>query len=161
MSTKEVVERLYGAFARRDGDGMAACYADAATFWDPVFLDLDGAGVRAMWRMLTSRATDLEVTLDGVDVDGDRATARWTARYTFAATGKKVVNKISSAITVAGDRVIKQRDSFDFPAWARQAFGFTGRLLGGTGFFRRKVQKTAAANLEAYRSKQAAITRER
>ena len=30
-----LIERLYGAFGRRDGETMAACYAPEATFRDP------------------------------------------------------------------------------------------------------------------------------
>jgi hypothetical protein len=38
----ELIARLYGAFDRRDGDAMAACYAPDARFNDPVFGDLSG-----------------------------------------------------------------------------------------------------------------------
>ncbi len=155
-ATREVVERLYRCFAARDGDGMAACYADDATFADPVFPALDGPGVRAMWRMLTGRATDLAVSLDGLEVDGERATARWTARYTFTGTGRAVVNRVTSELTVASGRITRQRDSFGFHRWARQALGTMGLLLGWTPFVRNKVRRTAAANLAAYRAKPAA-----
>ncbi|HVK74931.1 MAG TPA: nuclear transport factor 2 family protein [Kofleriaceae bacterium] len=154
--TREVVERLYRAFAARDGEGMAACYADHATFGDPVFPELDGRGVRDMWRMLTGRSTDLEVTLDALDVDGARATARWTARYTFTATGRRVTNRVTSDLTVDGGRITRQRDDFDFGRWARQAFGVAGVLLGWTPPFKGKVRRTAAANLAAFQRKTAA-----
>src|SRR5215207_6314939 len=42
----ELVERFYGAFARGDGDAMAACYAPGAHFSDPVFTDLRRRGAR-------------------------------------------------------------------------------------------------------------------
>ena len=34
---KQLIERFYAAFGRRDGDAMAACYAPDASFSDPVF----------------------------------------------------------------------------------------------------------------------------
>src|SRR4051812_46648134 len=56
-----IIERFYGAFARRDGAAMAACYAPEATFSDPAFGRLDAADAGAMWRMLTERAEDLRI----------------------------------------------------------------------------------------------------
>ncbi|MFT4048815.1 MAG: nuclear transport factor 2 family protein [Solirubrobacterales bacterium] len=38
----KLIERFYAAFASRDGETMAACYAPDATFSDPVFPDLSG-----------------------------------------------------------------------------------------------------------------------
>ena len=151
-ATREVVERLYRCFATRDGDGMAACYADVAHFSDPVFPYFDGPGVRAMWRMLLGRSRGLDSTVDGLDVTGDRAVARWTARYTFAATGRPVVNRVTSTITVAGERITHQRDDFDFHRWARQALGVTGLLLGWTPLVRNKVRRMAAANLATFQA---------
>ena len=47
-----------------------------------------------MWRMLLSRATDLQVTLDEASADAEGGKARWTARYTFSRTGRPVVNQV-------------------------------------------------------------------
>ena len=47
-----LINRFYEAFARQDGETMAACYAPDAHFHDPVFQDLHGDEVGAMWRML-------------------------------------------------------------------------------------------------------------
>ena len=50
-----VADRLYAAFARRDAEAMAACYADDASFSDPAFPDLRGEPVRDMCRILIAR----------------------------------------------------------------------------------------------------------
>ena len=63
---EELLERFYGAFAKRDGAGMEACYSPDVSFSDPVFTDLHGAEAGGMWRMLTGRAKDLEVELPSV-----------------------------------------------------------------------------------------------
>ena len=49
-----------------------------------------------MWRMLTSRAEDLEVELLEHGADGDRGSARWVARYTFTQTGRPVRNEVQA-----------------------------------------------------------------
>ena len=152
-ATRAVAERFYQGFAARDPEAMAACYADDARCSDPVFPDLDARGARDMWRMLLGRATDLSFTLDRLDTDGDRASAAWTARYTFSATGRKVENRITSELTIAGDRIHRHRDQFDLWRWSRQALGVPGLLLGWSPLIRGKVRRTAAANLAAYQRK--------
>ena len=75
MSAEEaaLIERFYSAFARRDGDEMAAGYAPDATFSDEVFVDLRGDEVGSMWRMLCSRGEDLKVEHSGVSAEDGSA----------------------------------------------------------------------------------------
>ena len=97
----ELIQRFYAAFKAHDGDAMAACYTPDATFSDPVFTDLKGDEPGAMWRMLTSRATDLELQLVEHGAQGDSGHARWIADYTFTQTGRKVRNDVRSQFTFA------------------------------------------------------------
>src|SRR5581483_2211455 len=92
----ELIQHFYAAFARLDGDSMAACYAPNARFSDPVFSDLRGEEPGAMWRMLTSRANDLAVTLSEHDADETVGHAHWIADYTFS-TGRRVHNDVTAA----------------------------------------------------------------
>ncbi len=143
----DLIQRFYAAFAARDGAAMAACYGPGATFSDPVFSDLSGDQPGAMWRMLTGRATDLEVELAEHAADGDSGTARWIARYTFTQTGRPVVNDVRSDFKFADGLISEQRDSFDFHRWARQALGAKGLLLGWAPPFRAAVGRQALAGL--------------
>jgi ketosteroid isomerase-like protein len=71
-----LIREFYAAFARRDAEGMARCYHEEVFFSDTVFPRLHGAEAGDMWRMLLSRAADLEVTLDSAQADataGSRA----------------------------------------------------------------------------------------
>jgi hypothetical protein len=47
--------------------------------------------------------------------------------------------------------IIKHTDDFDIWNWSKQAFGFTGQLLGWTGFFQKKIQQQALASLQKYK----------
>ncbi len=85
MSSRSVVQSLYEAFSRHDGEAMAACYRPDATFCDSAFGELTGASVGNMWRMLTSRGGDTTVvTFRDVRVEGDKGWAHWEAKYKFA-----------------------------------------------------------------------------
>lgn len=152
MSNQALLEGFYAAFARRDGEAMAAAYAPAATFSDPVFVGLRDGEPGAMWRMLTSRSADLAVELVSCTADDATGKAHWIATYTFGQTGRKVVNDVRSSFRFADGKIVDQRDEFDFHRWAGQALGLSGKVLGGTSLLRKKVQGTARAGLDAFRA---------
>ena len=150
-SNEELIEQFYGAFAQRDGAGMAACYAADVHFSDPVFVDLRGPEAGAMWRMLTERGTDLRVELLERSADGDRGTAHWRAHYTFTQTGRPVVNDVRASLRFGGDGLVTDHvDDFDFHRWARQALGPSGLLLGWTPLLRSAVRRRARAGLDEF-----------
>jgi ketosteroid isomerase-like protein len=149
-----LITKFYTAFQQRDYKTMQACYADDATFSDPVFTDLDSRQVKAMWEMLCRRsADDFRLEFKNIKTDGNNATAQWTAWYTFTATGRKVVNRIKADFVIDNGRIIRHTDHFSFYTWARQAFGFTAVLLGWTIMFKKKVRLTALGNLEKFMEK--------
>ena len=121
-----LITRFYTAFAARDGVAMTACYHPDARFSDPAFLDLRGAEVSAMWRMLTSRSKDLTLTFSDVEATAQQGSAKWLALYTFGATGRKVENRISAAFVFKDGLILEHSDLFDFWRWARQALGPMG-----------------------------------
>src|SRR5262249_45509171 len=87
-----LIERFYEAFQRRDVDAMAACYAPDVRFGDPVFVELHGAEVIDMWRMLVSRAQEFTLAFSHVTADERSGSAHWVASYVFSQTGRTVVN---------------------------------------------------------------------
>lgn len=147
---RALIERFYAAFDRGDGHAMATCYAPDARFSDPAFGELRGEQVGGMWRMLTSRATDLDVDLAEHDADETTGSARWIARYTFARTGRPVTNDIRASFRFANGLISEHDDSFSFHAWSRQALGPPGLLLGWTPLVRNKVREQARAELEKF-----------
>jgi len=147
---EELIERLYGALGRHDGDAMAACYAPGASFSDPVFPDLHGEEPGAMWRMLTGRADDLEVELVERKADSERGSAHVLAHYTFTQTGRYVHNDIRASFRFADGLIAEQLDSFSFHRWSRQAFGPLGLLLGWTPLLRAGVRRRSRAALDEF-----------
>jgi ketosteroid isomerase-like protein len=143
----ELIERFYAAFARRDGDAMAACYAPDATFRDPVFGQLDAAETAAMWRMLVGRAPDLKVELAEHDADATQGTARWIAHYTFSRTGRPVVNDVRAKFAFRDGLIVEHVERFNFWRWARQALGPIGLFMGWSPGLRLRVHREARAGL--------------
>ncbi len=146
----DLIDRFYAAFAKHDGNAMAACYTDDATFADPVFTDLSGKEPGAMWRMLTARSQDLQVELVDRAAAGDGGSAHWIARYTFGQTGRPVVNDVSSTFLFRDGLIAEQRDDFDFYRWTRQALGPMGVALGWTPIVQGSVRRKAQAGLDQF-----------
>lgn len=144
---------FYGAFAAKDGATMARAYAADAQFSDPVFTELRGAEVGAMWQMLCARATDLRIEASGIAADDRNGSAHWEAWYTFTKTGGKVHNVIDATFEFRDGKIAVHRDAFDFWRWAGMALGTSGKLLGWTPFLQNMVRKEARAGLAKYMAK--------
>lgn len=147
--TEAVIKCFYAAFARLDGEAMAACYGADARFSDPVFADLRGDEPGAMWRMLTGRAKDLEVKLVERAASATDGSAHWLADYTFS-TGRRVHNDVRAEFSFEHGLIAEHRDSFSFYAWARQALGPIGLALGWTPILRARVQREARTGLDQF-----------
>jgi ketosteroid isomerase-like protein len=148
---RATIERLYAAFGQCNGAAMTACYAPGAHFRDPAFGDLEGDEIGAMWRMLTGRATDLEIELQEHEAGEESGIAHWIARYTFS-TGRPVVNDVHARFRFAPDsRIADHVDEFDFRNWAKQALGPSGHLVALLPPLRSKARAKALEQLAAYR----------
>ena len=141
---------LYNAFAARDGDAMASAYTPDAAFSDPVFTDLHGKEVGAMWKMLCSRAKDLRVEARDISASDLEGKAHWEAWYTFTKTGRPVHNVIDATFEFRNGRIAVHRDQFDLWKWAGQALGTSGKLLGWSPIIQGAVRKQAREGLAKY-----------
>ncbi|MFN8160730.1 MAG: nuclear transport factor 2 family protein [Solirubrobacterales bacterium] len=149
-ANRQLIERLYAAFGRSDGEAMAACYTPDAHFRDPAFGDLEGPEVGAMWRMLTGRATDLSIQLRKHRASDEEGTANWRARYTFNQTGRLVENDVQASFRFRDGLIADHLDDFDLGAWARQALGLRGVLVSLLPPLRAKARERARTQLEAF-----------
>ena len=145
-----LISRFYDAFGSRDHVTMGASYSADARFSDPVFQDLHGAEVRAMWRMLCERGVDLEVGYADVEADGDSGSARWWADYTFSATGRPVHNEIRASFRFERGLIAEHDDRFSFWAWTRQALGPVGTFAGWSPPVQNKIRGQAGKSLRDF-----------
>jgi ketosteroid isomerase-like protein len=146
-----LIDRFYQAFGRRDAAAMAACYHAEVEFSDPVFPSLRGAEAGRMWAMLCARGKDLTIEHSGVLADDTTGVAHWDARYSFSATGRKVLNRIDASFRFRDGLIVHHVDRFSFYRWSRQALGPLGLVLGWTPLVRNKVRAQAAKGLAEFR----------
>lgn len=145
-----LIRKFYAAFARNDYVAMQSAYHPGASFSDPVFRDLSSAEVKAMWEMLITASTDLQVTFRNVKADNQVGECHWEARYSFSATGRKVHNIISARFQFLDGQIGRHEDHFDFWRWSRMALGAPGLLLGWSPYLLAKVRKKARARLNRF-----------
>jgi hypothetical protein len=148
---------FYEAFQRRDHQAMARCYAMDARFRDPVFTDLNGWRIGAMWRMLCERAADLQVVASKITASDDQGSAHWEATYTFTASGRRVHNVIDARFIFANGKIMDHTDTFDLWRWSRQALGVKGLLLGWSPPVQQAIRAQAARGLETFIAKNAPV----
>ncbi len=147
---QQLIDRFYTAFNERDAETMARSYADDSTFEDPAFGELTADEARDMWRMLLGRATDLRAEYRDIHADDRSGSAHWEAYYTF--NGHPVHNVIDATFSFTDGLISRHVDDFDWPRWAGQALGLTGKVLGRTSFLRSRVRANARKQLDTFRA---------
>ena len=150
---KTLIESFYTAFQQRDAATMISCYHDDIIFHDPAFGELRGEDAKTMWRMLCRNATDLRIEFSGINASLKKGAAHWEAWYNFNKTGRKVHNIIEAQFEFKDSKIVKHTDTFNLHRWASQAMGWKGRLLGGTTFFRNKIQQETNKMLADFKEK--------
>jgi len=150
---EQLIHTFYTAFQERDFKTMQHCYADNATFSDPVFRELNAEQVRVMWEMFLVRNDSLTISYKNVEHVGEKVTAQWTAHYSLSSTGRPVTNTIRSMFRIKDGKITRHTDRFEFYSWARQALGMKGVLFGWTPFVKKRVRRTAMASLISFMRK--------
>ena len=150
MSNKELIEKFYSAFQNKDAETMGLCYHPDVIFKDPAFGTLKGERAKAMWKMLCISGKDLKVEFSDVSAEENNGSAHWEADYTFSRTGKKVHNSIDATFVFKDGLIITHTDDFNLKKWAGQALGFKGKILGGTAFFKKKLQAQTNSMLDRF-----------
>lgn len=147
------ITTFYTAFQQQDAEAMAACYHKSIRFEDPAFGVLHGEDAKDMWRMLCGNSKGLKLEFSGIECTATSGQAHWEAWYTFSKTGREVHNRIDASFELQDGLIICHTDVFDVHRWATQAMGLKGRLLGGTGFFKKKLQAQTQSLLKKYQAK--------
>ncbi len=153
---QSLIEEFYTAFNNLDAETMISCYHKDIVFEDPAFGELKGEHAKNMWRMLcaSQKGKDFTVEFSNVSVDGEKGSAHWEAHYNFSKTGRRVHNKIDANFIFEEGKIISHKDDFNLHKWASQALGFKGKLIGGTNFFKRKLQSQTNHLLSKFESGQ-------
>ncbi len=151
LANDQVISTFYTAFQRLDHKAMNACYSEDILFNDPVFGLLKGDEARSMWEMLCTNARDFSLDFSDIELlDEEYATCHWTARYTFSATGNKVINLCKAYMRLKDEKIIEHSDAFKIRRWAAQALGWKGKLFGWMGWMQKKIRKNARQRLIAF-----------
>lgn len=152
---EQVIRHFYESFQNLNGDEMALCYHDAIEFQDPAFGSLHGERAKNMWRMLcdSQKGKNFKVIFSEIEADSEQGSAHWEAFYTFSKTGRTVHNSIEAKFEFKDGKIINHCDDFNLHHWAKQAMGIKGWILGGTGFFRNKLQTQTNNLLSQYERK--------
>ncbi len=148
--SKELIREFYTAFSNLDSKRMVSCYHTNIEFTDPAFGRLTGERAKAMWIMLCKNAEDLTIKCSAIEATNTKGSAHWEASYIFSKTGRKVVNSINATFEFTDGKISKHTDHFNLHNWAKQAIGFQGLLLGGTSFFKNKIQQQTSRLLDKF-----------
>lgn len=147
---KEVINTFYTGLSERNAEKMISCYHEDVVFEDPAFGKLTSTNAKKMWHMLCNNGKDIKIEFSKIEANEQNGSAHWEAWYTFSQTGRSVHNKIDAAFEFKDGKIIKHTDHFNLHKWASQAIGWKGKLLGGTTFFKKKIQQQTNKLLDKF-----------
>ena len=150
---EQVIDRFYTSMQHRDWKGMVDCYDENIFFYDPVFENLEGADVRAMWEMLIGNAATLQLTFSDITTGEGYGSCRWVATYTFPQTGRQVVNKAKAFFKFSGGKITEHQDDFSLWKWSSQALGISCFLFGWSSAVQKKIRAKARKGLEKFKAR--------
>ncbi len=146
----ELIKRFYFALDQKDGQAMAGCYHEEAIFKDPVFPELTGEAIGAMWIMLCRQAKTLEITTSRIQADDHEGQAKWTARYDYGKPPRHVYNQIKASFEFREGKIFRHEDQFSLWKWSRMALGPLGLVLGWHSKVQDRIRQQAGSNLKKY-----------
>lgn len=151
QQNQDIINAFYTAFKNLEAEKMVSFYGDDIVFEYPAFGQLKGERAKNMWRMLIEiqQGKDFQVTFKKVTEN----TAHWEANYVFSQTNRKVHNIINAKFIIKEGKIVQHVDDFNLHKWAKQALGFKGAFLGGTKFFKKKLQAQTNRLLDKFESK--------
>ncbi|MBW7857300.1 MAG: nuclear transport factor 2 family protein [Leptonema sp. (in: Bacteria)] len=156
MSTQsenqQLIQQFYEAFVQKDFETMKSSYHTDAVFTDPVFGELKGIKIGAMWQMLCERSgPDFKIEFSNIEANADSVSAKWQAWYIFAKTKRPIHNKISASFKFAANgKIINHQDSFSLYKWIRMALGIKGFFVGFLPSVQSRIRQESIAGLELF-----------
>ena len=152
-TTEAIIHKFYSAFRKRDAKTMAECYHEQIEFSDPAFGTLNGTEAALMWKMLCRSAKDLRLNYQIRSVSDSHARIQWEAFYTYGKNKRKVHNKVEARLEFEDGKIIRHKDKYSLWKWAAQTMGLNGVIIGGTSFFKKRLQKQSREMLQRFLSK--------
>ena len=122
VTNREVIQRLYDAFAARDAEAMVACLDD-----DVEWVLVDGfpyggthrgpqAVLDEVWRPMATEWKGWTAIPDSILVDGDHAAVTGTYTGTFRATGKAFRARFAHVFALRSGRICRMEQFVDAEA---------------------------------------------
>ncbi len=147
---KELIETFYSALNNHDVDTMISCYHEDVVFKDPIFGELKGDKAKKVWYWLCENGEDLRAKFSDIKINNQKGAVYWEARYTFGDRKRPVLNRVNSTFEFEDGKIIKHIDNFSLHRWASQAMGWKGKVVGGTSYFRKKLQHRSNRLLDKF-----------
>ena len=134
-------------------DDLVNCYNHEVKYFDPLFGLLEGAQVKAMWRLKFLDYGDAFVETEDVTDEGD-GYYKMKYRMRYKSSGNKMIMlNVQAYFKVQGNLITEQSEGFSVHAILKQERGLLGNLMGWNRFFQQSRKNKAKRALMDVMSK--------
>ena len=114
---RALVERQARAWEHADATAIVADFAPDAVFISPAGRVQGHEALRAVAEAFFAGASDVQITITRVMLDGDQGAVEWTWRETNRADGRSRAVDDGIIFELEGDNIIYWREYFDTAGW--------------------------------------------
>lgn len=151
MLNKEVVENFYNAFSLLDYSTLKNYLSPNVIYNDPVFGLLEGDAVFKLWKMKCERLREFSFEFGNIEeLDNEYATCEWKISFFHRPTGDVVTMPGKAHLRILNNLIAEHSDAYKMSDWLAASKGLRGKLLGWTGFMKRKEQNIYRRLLDRY-----------
>ncbi len=112
-----MVERQARAWEQADATAIVADFAPDAVFISPAGRVQGHTALQEAAEAFFAVATDVQITISRVLLDGDQGAVEWTWCETNRADGRRRTVEDGIIFELAGDKLIYWREYFDTAGW--------------------------------------------
>ncbi len=137
------VQSLLDALMSLNRERVRSCYHEAITYSSPLFPDLRREMVMDAWDLVFDGMESLSLEHQFNFADERKAQIAW--RCTYLRGDRRVVLPGLSTLSLWDDKIVRQVDEWEFPAWSRRQLGVKAWPFSWSKRFQRHCQDTAIA----------------
>lgn len=151
MSNTEIVEQFYSAFSKLDFQTLSKYLSQDVVYYDPLWGLLEGDLVFYLWQMKCESLSYFSFQYHDIEeLDSEYITCKWETRFFYKKSGTHVKMNGKAYMRINNGLITEHSDGYKLSDWLAATRGWKGKLLGWTGYMKRKEESIHREQLERY-----------
>lgn len=138
---KEIIERFFEEFKRRDFFQMKNFCTEDIYYFDPLYNLLRGEDLYMMWQLEYGQSNSFQLQKGEIKDEGD---GYYVVDLQIEHDApKKIAQKIKAYLRIEDDKISEYSSAFSIHNLCKQRYGLIGNLLGWNRLYQNRIKNDA------------------